>query len=651
MSEVQPYYGPYSRLDNPAIAQDIDNQLILKKYDIPIINRDENLPLALEDYYRELDIQPEEILPYDGNYESVNPYEWVKQNPWRDPVQGELEDAVLENWYPFIVPTFPIFEGLDYLSEPPELLYYPLRGDKEMRCLVWKGIQLKCWLVDDPIDEEDDEDEDDDDDDNNNPFDPPFNLPPPFEFEPPFNYSSCPLIQWEPDDRTTIEKINDTGLNLPLSYLQIHQRSFKSQGATRLRYRGEDVGLYSYDQARPPFRSGWAFLSSTNTNSYQYQVTPLDFYAGDYFECETITYFTSHNGGSTFHWENWMFLKRQSGIIKAKFIIGKGSYLASGEPLWTDGDDDSSTFYGMDVDEISGIQNAQYWVYTLTYRYPSNSIDEGLDPPPPPPDCEEECMGCCDEIKELLVQIKDTVGVEEFPALVPEAMTNEESNEKEINNIPGLIAYLHETIDELVGQFPIKIKVRNSDLEDNEPQEIILPNISETLTEIFNSGYLAANDTSENQHILLRLVSELAQVKIATIKAHDIALTTSNYLAFPVEQRHVRVKSAFNWDENEKLGEFLKQGEISLETYKSKQTESLQDVLQELLFAAGLIKAVFYRENDSSDYLGTILRDFMGVEKKEQEKSDETWETFKGLIENPVPIAKTSPWTRRIEDL
>jgi hypothetical protein len=172
------------------------------------------------------------------------------------------------------------------------------------------------------------------------------------------------------------------------------------------------------------------------------------------------------------------------------------------------------------ADANGDFQPGQYFSFSPAIYHFSQACGyrkpPGNQPLPTPP---RDDMACCDETLELLEAIYTRLGVDEFPVKAPALLVQENDAESTLENHAQLWEWQARNLDALMGQFPIKIKVKDSDptTEGNQEVEIKLPNVAETLAELFGLVYQAETNGDLLVEMLLRLIPEVLATKNASL--------------------------------------------------------------------------------------------------------------------------------------
>ncbi|MEM9118227.1 MAG: hypothetical protein AAGD09_10135 [Cyanobacteria bacterium P01_F01_bin.56] len=256
------------------------------------------------------------------------------------------------------------------------------------------------------------------------------------------------------------------------------------------------------------------------------------------------------------------------------------------------------------------------------YDLSSDCIDL---PPPANQPLPRPAMGCCDETLELLEAIYAKLGVDEFPVKAPPLLIQEDEKEIELANHAQLWEWTARNLDAVMGQFPIKIQVKDSDptQEGNQEIELNFPNVAETLAELFGLVYQAEINTDLITEILLRIIPEVIATKNASLIGQSYAKANASFLGYPGNAKEVPVDYNFDLEESKSLPRFLRESQKRIIVHEDASQASVLDILAKLEFAAGIIKSAFYvKPSESNRLLGaieTLIQDeALSIPNKEQ---------------------------------
>lgn len=214
-------------------------------------------------------------------------------------------------------------------------------------------------------------------------------------------------------------------------------------------------------------------------------------------------------------------------------------------------------------------------------------------------------MGCCDETLELLEAIYSRLGVEEFPVRAPALLVQEGDSTQPLENHAQLWEWTARNLDAVMGQFPIKLKIKDSDptTEGNQEVELELPNVAETLAEMFGLAYQSEIQTDLITDILLRLIPEVLATKNASLTGQSYAKANASFLGYPANAKEVDVDYNFDLERLDSLPGLLSECRKRIVIFQDESRESVLDVLSKLEFAAGIIKASLYTKPSDKDRL------------------------------------------------
>lgn len=255
-----------------------------------------------------------------------------------------------------------------------------------------------------------------------------------------------------------------------------------------------------------------------------------------------------------------------------------------------------------------------------TYHSRCEGLDRPTNQPLPRPD-----MGCCDETLELLEAVYSRLGVDEFPVKAPPLLVQEDEQEVSLENHAQLWEWTARNLDAVMGQFPIKIRVKDSDptKEGDQEVELSLPNVAETLAELFGLVYQSEINTDLITEILLRLIPEVISTKNAALIGQSYSKANASFLGYKANAKEVPIDYNFDLEESRSLPRFLREAKKRITIHEDESPESVLDILAKVEFAAGIIKSAFYmKPSESGRLLGaieTMLQDeALSIPNKEQ---------------------------------
>ena len=278
---------------------------------------------------------------------------------------------------------------------------------------------------------------------------------------------------------------------------------------------------------------------------------------------------------------------------------------------------------------------------------PGNFNGKFIPPAPPPPD-----MTCCPDYSDLLKvllkkvdKLSQIVGVDEYPASLPKSLITENGKNKgneEVTNLTRLLEWYIKRFDELMGQFEIAIDVDDADLtkEGKQKQTIRLPNVSETLAEMVSLMVQSSINSDLLVNICTRVLAETGADKQQNFKSHQAIIAMIDYLGFNYKESFVDMPLTFKPTEKT-FDKMLKEHNVKVKVMEHEGKENLNHHLHELLQAAAIIRAVYWRKlNPSGDVGSEIVKTItnqIGLRDKLGKVDDAS---LKKLIQE---LTKTSP--------
>ncbi|MGL6339169.1 MAG: hypothetical protein ACRC80_08520 [Waterburya sp.] len=228
------------------------------------------------------------------------------------------------------------------------------------------------------------------------------------------------------------------------------------------------------------------------------------------------------------------------------------------------------------------------------------------------------------------------VGVQNFEEIiVPESITKQDSTEVKLKSPAQAFGYLIKTIDELMGEFPIKIQIEdaNATQAGNQKLELELPNLAEGIAEIF--GLLVA--TNQSSQVNTALITDNLMVStqglISSNVTQDLALANADYLGYGLQQEERKLKLPFN-PEGEQFSELIKPSEMSYESYDNKDDKNLQHDMVRLVEAASIIKASLFKKFGMNNLTEEVKKYLEGLKTENNENFDDpSWNKFLEEVE------------------
>lgn len=225
------------------------------------------------------------------------------------------------------------------------------------------------------------------------------------------------------------------------------------------------------------------------------------------------------------------------------------------------------------------------------------------------------------------------LGLEQFPAEVPPSLLGYTDNDKPIKlgDMAAYIDWFVKQFDAIAGQFPIEIEIEDADpsTPGNQFKRIELPNLSEALAETYALLMTASTNSDLSINFLMRLTSEVIATKNASLIAQDYARANSSFLGYRGNVVSREIKYAFDPSKLSRMDELLKESTGYIQGWEEDDKNTILSYLQNLMFAAGIVKGAFFRNKDQFKDLEKAIE---RLTKGDGSDDAEEWKKFLKLI-------------------
>jgi len=241
-----------------------------------------------------------------------------------------------------------------------------------------------------------------------------------------------------------------------------------------------------------------------------------------------------------------------------------------------------------------------------------------------------------EEIKEKLEQIRREIGLDKLPATVPRSLltyTDDEPGE----TIPSILEFLGwqiRAIDSAIGQFPIKVEVEDSDpaKPGNQTKKYELANLSEALAEVFGLALSASANADAGLSLGIKHTAETISVKNAVLQNQDYLKANASFLGYRGNSVPRTVNYAVSPFKTNSLEDFLQSSTGVIRGWKETDPETVVGYLQRIVFAAGIVKAAFFRDRKANERLQKEIDSILDSGTANDKKA---WEEFLKLLNDP----------------
>ncbi|MBD2150803.1 hypothetical protein H6F44_11825 [Pseudanabaena sp. FACHB-1277] len=248
----------------------------------------------------------------------------------------------------------------------------------------------------------------------------------------------------------------------------------------------------------------------------------------------------------------------------------------------------------------------------------------------------------------LLNLLGKTAGIEKYPIEVPRSLlTGTGDQVDKLQSQTDFMFWLTNQLDSLIGEFPIEIEVKDIDplTKGDQKQKIQLPNLAEAIAEIYGLVAKGAVNQEVDQAMLLRIAAEVIAAKNGIAITQDYAKANAKFLGYKGNPADRELTYQFDFsklvlgekDQEVRIDEILQTVKGHVKGWQNEDKETAADFFMKLMFAAGIIKSVFFRNKKQ---MREVLEK-ADEQVKERLKSEDDWKQFLKDINNP-----NSPFNR-----
>ncbi|WOD37368.1 hypothetical protein [Nodosilinea sp. E11] len=207
------------------------------------------------------------------------------------------------------------------------------------------------------------------------------------------------------------------------------------------------------------------------------------------------------------------------------------------------------------------------------------------------------------EIIKRLEQIKSGIGFDGMPVSVPDQIAKQNPSQLQIGSLAELHLWQVQQLDGVMGQWPQQIPIPTPAGTVN----VGMPNMAEAVAELV--GMMVSQQVTATQ-ILNTTSRTLAQAGSATQQAHLAHLTAkanAEFLGFESRPSVVDMPLAYTPGQDPFDG-LLNESVAKVRGFENADGQDLKSILAELLQAAAIIRAVYWRRLDPKGDLKTQIR-------------------------------------------
>lgn len=227
-------------------------------------------------------------------------------------------------------------------------------------------------------------------------------------------------------------------------------------------------------------------------------------------------------------------------------------------------------------------------------------------------------------------------GFHRLPAVVPENLVLDPDDDEDPNlRIVDLFTWQEwqlKQLDQLFGAWPLKINFKNAE---GEESIVKLENTSEAIAELYGLLLNVASESDLQTELAFKAITEAIGAKVAATNAYDYAKGNAEFLGYKGNSKNKEIPLTIT-PGAENLRDSLKEGKKKLPRWQNEDQLDLVSLTTKILFAAEIIKSVFYQQYDSDRGLyGETLAD---RRKDEQGQEEDRWRQFLDELRNPAGV-------------
>jgi hypothetical protein len=256
-----------------------------------------------------------------------------------------------------------------------------------------------------------------------------------------------------------------------------------------------------------------------------------------------------------------------------------------------------------------------------------------------------------------LGEIGKILGIDEFPGNLPYLLNlpfdkdkPEDEQGNKIYNYVDFWLYLINQLDGLIGEFPISIKIKDTDLtkEGDQTKTMKIANIAEGIAELFGNTFSSVSMIDANMNILLRFIPEISRIRQLGLTNQDILIAIREYIGFREKEIEKELNSNFTLTKDTKnIAKMLEPEKIKYKSMQFDGKQSLIDVLLKLEYIANLQKNQLITSfKDFEDFI-----DKNGDENSTNNVNLDSWNKFVREINDPLSQFNFEEKASKIRDV
>lgn len=334
----------------------------------------------------------------------------------------------------------------------------------------------------------------------------------------------------------------------------------------------------------------------------------------------------------------------------------------------------NSTTPAIDTDGETLIKN----IISRVYPQPPTNQTNNQSTPPDPRAPEVLTPFHITNIVELIGLLNANqfyrAGLHEFPAIVPsnlvtsidESLTAEQRRTAErnavvkISSLSQFLNWFFERFDEVVGEFEIPIEITDTDATtpENQSRKIKLPNIAESIAELFLLAFQSTVDIQTLVSITTRTMIETGQDKQQNYITYRLLHSLVDWAGYKIKDYPYKLPLLFT-PGKEKLDELLTKTEVNITVAEFESKHSLEADLMRFRRLASIGEAGGFKKiNPFGDIKAQVLKsmfDNLKLMKDSKNFDQGAWDKFiadvqEGFARQPGIDSPEKPYGRNFAE-
>lgn len=250
--------------------------------------------------------------------------------------------------------------------------------------------------------------------------------------------------------------------------------------------------------------------------------------------------------------------------------------------------------------------------------------------PPPLEDRRPEDMGCCPETQDQLQWLIKKMGLNRLPVAATESITADEERTIRLDSLVDLVHYGTKSTLEVLGEWPVKIEIRTD--EGEESGEIKLPNVAETLAELFGLEFGTSRDADAAYAAAIAGLGVSSSILSTLISTLDRVEALSEFVGGrvkPVTREFELPFDPFADPDTTSQQKLFTKTTVRTEGWENDDKQVLATVVSEIREQIKLLEAVFVERGRPDQMINRLqkLADLAKgvVSASERQEQDKSW--------------------------